>query len=126
MPSCIALQALSRRLFFRSLLVRATSAVDVSRKLSDYSKSTDTVEWRKAQLDQLEQKFSSVPSKSIQSDIDLQPEWKSMESRVTKRRALTIDQLGGKTGRLNIKRTEEDFWSESGLYDSDNGTADSK
>jgi hypothetical protein len=78
-----------------------------------------STEWRKSRLDQLERKFADKGTDSfrlIQSDIELQPEWKSMESRVTNRRTLTKEETGGKTGRLNIRQTEEDVWLASGLY----------
>ena len=43
-----------------------------------------------------------------------------MESRVTKRRSLTLQQLkqrGGISGRQNIRKSEEDFWEKAGVYD---------
>lgn len=92
----------------------------------DESSSTTTtttksdVEWRKQQLDRLERKFSDpLPTPVIDTEDDLQSAWKEMESRVTKRRSLTVEQRGGKTGRTNIRRTEEDVWLEHGLYDDD-------
>jgi iron uptake system EfeUOB component EfeO/EfeM len=82
--------------------------------------SSVAVEWRKSKLDQLERKFAGDSIKAtIQSDVELQPEWKAMESRVTKRRTLTVEERQGKTGRTNIRRTEEDVWMENGLYSSD-------
>lgn len=87
-----------------------------SNKASEHVRST---EWRKVRLDQLERKFSEKDADTfrlIQSDSELQPEWKSMESRVTNRRTLTKEETGGKTGRSNIRQTEEDIWLESGLY----------
>lgn len=83
------------------------------------SERVGSTEWRKTRLDQLERKFSDKDadtSRLIQSDTELQPEWKSMESRVTNRRTLTKEETGGKTGRSNIRQTEEDVWLESGLY----------
>lgn len=50
---------------------------------------------------------------------DVQPMWKNMESRVTKRRSLTLDQRGGVSGRRNVRKSEEDMWLEAGVYDSD-------
>jgi hypothetical protein len=79
--------------------------------------SSSAVEWRKKQLDLLERKFTDP--QTIENEDDLQPTWKAMESRVTKRRPLTTDQRAGKTGRMNIRRTEEDIWLEVGLYDDD-------
>ena len=40
-----------------------------------------------------------------------------MESRVTKRRSLTLAQRNGAVGRANIRKTDEDVWLEEGLYD---------
>lgn len=85
--------------------------------------ATSSVEWRKEQLDQLERKFSD-PQPQAMNDEDLQPAWKAMESRVTKRRSLTTEQRRGKTGRSNIRRTEEEVWLESGLYDDDSKNDD--
>jgi len=54
----------------------------------------------------------------IQSDDDLQPMWRDMESRVTRRRSLTSAQREpGKIGRRNVRKSDEDMWLESGLYD---------
>ena len=95
---------------------------DGNNDIKDSPTATDSVrstEWRKASLDQLERKFAAEgidTFRLIQSDTDLQPEWKSMESRVTNRRTLTKEETGGKTGRSNIRQTEEDVWLESGLY----------
>ena len=47
---------------------------------------------------------------------DVQPMWKEMESRVTRRRSLTLEQRGGKTGRRNVRRSDEDVWLEAGVY----------
>lgn len=61
----------------------------------------------------------------IQSDDDLQPMWRDMESRVTRRRSLTAAQREpGKIGRRNVRKSDEDMWLESGLYDDgdDKGT----
>jgi hypothetical protein len=77
--------------------------------------STDNQEWRKIQLDRLRQKFEGTPV--IESDEELQPMWKEMESRVVKRRSRTIEEAGGKVGRSNIRRTDEEAWLQAGMYD---------
>lgn len=77
------------------------------------------VEWRKKQLDKLERKFSE-PSQVVDNDDDLQPMWREMESRVTRRRPRTIQESGGKTGRTNVKKTDEEMWLRGGLYDDKN------
>lgn len=58
------------------------------------------------------------PPLTIDNYDDVQPMWKGMESRVTKRTALTLEQRGGVSGRRNVRKSEEDMWLESGLYDS--------
>jgi hypothetical protein len=108
--------ALTKRAFLSISLESNVDLTFSSRRFSDDNKvfeTTRSVDWRKTRLDQLERKFTS---KMIESDTELQPEWKSMESRVTRRRNLTKDELGGKTGRSNIRPTEEDVWLENGLY----------
>lgn len=50
---------------------------------------------------------------------EVQPMWINMESRVTKRQSLTLDQRGGVSGRRNVRKSEEDMWLEAGVYDSD-------
>ena len=80
-------------------------------------------EWRKEQLNKLENRFTDQHSSRIdsenliQSDEDLQPMWKQMESRVANRRPRTLADTGGRTGRRNIKKTEEEMWLQEGLYD---------
>ena len=77
-------------------------------------------EWRKQQLDRLENKLSDVSEdvSEIVSDDALQPMWKDMENRVKRRRPRTVQENGGKSGRANVsRRTDEDAWLEGGLYD---------
>jgi hypothetical protein len=113
------IRSLSRGQFARHSLHTLPKPILFPRKFSsDDDKSSEaTTEWRKVSLDRLEQRFTKKPSRLVKSEEDLQPEWKAMESRVTKRRTLTIDQFNGKTGRENIRKTDEDIWMESGLYD---------
>ena len=80
---------------------------------SDESKTP--IEWRKKQLETLEQKFQEPLN--IEKDDKLQPMWKQMESRVKHRKSRTIEETGGRTGRRNVKRTDEDMWLQEGLYD---------
>jgi hypothetical protein len=72
--------------------------------------------WRKQQLNKLEKKFTD-PTVEVTDEEDLQPMWKAMESRVTRRRSRTEAEMGGKTGRTNVKITDEEIWLEGGLYD---------
>ena len=73
-------------------------------------------DWRKKQLENLEKKFTE-PAVKIESEEDLQPMWSSMEKRVKNRRPRTLNETGGKTGRTNIKTTDEELWLQEGLYD---------
>jgi len=79
--------------------------------------STQDQEWRKHQLDKLSKKFQEP--KEINNDEDLQPMWKDMESRVTRRRTYTKQEAGGKVGRRNIRPTDEEAWLQAGLYSDD-------
>lgn len=72
-----------------------------------------STDWRKSQLDKLEQKFAPT----IESDDQVQPMWKDMESRVTKRRPMTVEERKGISGRRNVRKTDEDSWLEAGLYE---------
>ncbi len=54
---------------------------------------------------------------AIDNYDDVQPIWKGMESRVTKRKSLTLMQRGGISGRRNVRRSDEDMWLEAGVYD---------
>uniref|UniRef100_A0A7S2IA71 Uncharacterized protein n=1 Tax=Helicotheca tamesis TaxID=374047 RepID=A0A7S2IA71_9STRA len=96
--------------------------------------------WRKDQIDKIENKFQPNEETGdddadetsnrdmtternndndlniISSDDELQPMWRDMESRVLKRRTYTIAESGGKVGRRNIRKTEEDVWLEAGMY----------
>jgi hypothetical protein len=77
-----------------------------------------STDWRKSKLDQLEQKFATtVTPPTIDSDDQVQPMWKDMESRVTKRRPMTAEERKGLSGRRNVRKTDEDSWLEAGLYD---------
>ena len=90
--------------------------------------------WRRSQIDKLEEKFATDDkdrdgtddSVKIESDEELQPMWRDMESRVTKRRSLTAAQRKGKVGRRNIRKSDEDMWLESGLYDNGKGGENGK
>ena len=87
-------------------------------------------EWRKQQLEKIENKFNKgkqqqqqqrplvEASVTVESEEDLQPMWKEMEGRVTKRKLRTLEDTGGKSGRMNITKTDEDVWLEEGLYSS--------
>jgi hypothetical protein len=121
------------RVMRRPLVRTVVSTGDISRGFSSKegggssSSFSAGMEWRKKQLDKLENKFPSYPvgddwlvndsPLTIESEEDLQPMWSSMESRVKNRRSRTKEELGGKTGRRNIKRTDEEMRLEAGFYD---------
>ena len=99
-----------------------------------------TSKWKKGQLDKLSDKFKASGSEGdlksnlshqrvgvgvttpdeIDNDDDVQPMWREMESRVLNRKSLTKEQIekrGKRTGRSNLRRTDEDAWLSAGLYD---------
>jgi hypothetical protein len=100
-----------------SLVHAMTCRGNVRAFASDASSAYAGKEWRKKQLQKLEKKFRTSDPLTIESEEDLQPMWKSMESRVKNRRPRTAEELGGRTGRTNIKRTDEELWLQEGLYD---------
>ena len=133
---------------YGSFLQSFSSSSSSSSSSVSYSSSPN--EWRKKQLEHLEQKFKTnamkqktrtpcndktdtttttnviVPKPStaatiattmdVQSEDELQPMWKEMEGRVTRRKLRTILETGGKTGRCNIRKTDEEYWLQGGLY----------
>ncbi|OEU21117.1 hypothetical protein FRACYDRAFT_267867 [Fragilariopsis cylindrus CCMP1102] len=78
--------------------------------------------WRKQQLTKIENKFNNTEDTplTIENEEDLQPMWKEMEGRVTKRKSRTLEDTKGKTERMNIKKTEEEAWLQQGVYESYN------
>ena len=63
----------------------------------------------------------------IYSDDDVQPMWKGMESRVTKRKALTEADLARKgvsSGRNNVRKSDEDLWLAAGVYGDESNDKD--
>mmetsp|Transcript_28253 Transcript_28253/g.81716 ORF Transcript_28253/g.81716 Transcript_28253/m.81716 type:complete len:187 (-) Transcript_28253:46-606(-) len=100
-----------------------------------------SMQWRRKQIDTLESKFTPAAGEGddingtegdekngsdddtpdIISDKELQPMWRDMESRVTRRRSLTAAERGPeKVGRRNIRKSDEDVWLASGLYNESN------
>ncbi|CAN0047381.1 unnamed protein product, partial [Phaeothamnion confervicola] len=51
---------------------------------------------------------------SIDEENFLQPEWRSLDRRLRNRRTREVGE--GPRGRSNLKKSEEDFWLEAGLY----------
>jgi len=97
-----------------------------------------TTQWKRSHYRKIEDKFQSQEDQNkvsenndkqsstqqlkpltIDKDEDVQPMWREMESRVTKRRSLTLEQRGGVSGRRNVRKSDEDVWLAAGVYDSD-------
>lgn len=96
-----------------TLALRSFSSDGKDDKIS--SSPSTGMEWRKTQLNKLEKKFTE-PSVIVENDEDLQPMWREMEGRVSRRRPRTVQEMGGRTGRINVKRTDEEYWLKEGLY----------
>jgi hypothetical protein len=97
--------------------------------------SSSLDDWRKQQLQKLQQKFSNENNSIshsnnnnssilfIDSEEELQPQWKEMESRVTRRKPRSVQQtIDGRpvkrpTGRMNVRKTDEDVWAQEGMYE---------
>ena len=94
-----------------------------------------TTQWKRSHYRKIEDKFNpqmeedqnnakqsstqQLKPLTIDKDEDVQPMWREMESRVTKRRSLTLEQRGGVSGRRNVRKSDEDVWLAAGVYDSD-------
>ena len=106
-----------------------------------------TTQWKRTHYQKLEDKFNDSTKDDEEEDVsddtdiqmkstsssstkqqqplsidryeDVQPMWKEMESRVTKRRSLTLQDRGGVSGRRNVRKSDEDVWLEAGVYNSD-------
>lgn len=91
-----------------------------------------SMQWRRSQIDKLESKFDDKndgddDTPDITTDEELQPMWRDMESRVTRRRSLTAAERGpGKVGRRNVRKSDEDVWLASGLYNETENGEDKK
>lgn len=105
----------------------SSSSDDDNGVFSSSSSSSSPKNWRKQQLEKIENKFDKTLN--IENEEDLQPMWKGMESRVTRRKLRTLEDTKGRSGRMNIKKTDEDVWLEEGLYnnyDDDNDSSNNK
>ena len=103
---------------FRSRKSGVTGVIQAHYSSSRNENGKSSLDWRKQQLTRLENKLTS----QIDSDEDLQPMWSAMEKRVKGRRPRSIQESGGKSGRQNIRQTEEDLWQKVGFYDETNGS----
>lgn len=119
---CIVYRQVSKpRTFWRTKVFLASNyeAISSARGFSNSrcSSSDDEREeqpWRKQQLDKI---LHQHAVKDIQTEDDLQTEWKGMERRVVNRKSYTSAERGSeKVGRKNVRRSDEDYWLEGGLY----------
>ena len=125
-----------------------SSTVNSSSQSSDIVESAAaTTHWKRSHYQNIENKFHKTKADddaptnelstttnrkqqeplNITNDDDVQPMWKEMESRVTKRRSLTLQQLqqrGGVSGRRNMRKSDEDVWLEAGVYNTSDDTDD--
>lgn len=86
-----------------------------------------TSQWKKDEIRKITSKFQPISSTDT-SDIsplqiekyeDIQPMWRDMESRVTRRKTMTVEEAARKgkgIGRRNVRRTDEEAWLKAGLY----------
>ena len=84
-----------------------------------------TTQWKRQQYEKIERRFrpdreDDERPKPLQIDNyeDVQPAWREMESRVTKRRSLTLEERQGVSGRRNVRKSDEDVWLHAGVYNS--------
>ena len=111
----------SRHVFVSSGLINKTSCRSIRSVWQERhfcSSGRDVVkptEWRQKQLQDLERKWDENPL-DVQSEEDLQPMWKDMEKRLRNRRPRSTNESRGLSGRQNVKRTDEEFWLDEGLY----------
>jgi hypothetical protein len=99
------------------------------RSLSSFEGNKSSVmEWRKFELDRLESRVTMEKENKDETtttiddndEMNIQPMWKDMERRVTRRKPMTITEAkekGKSIGRTNVRRTDEDTWLQAGLYD---------
>lgn len=100
--------------------VTSSDSIDVTTTTKKISWSMD---WRKIQLDHLQDKFQND---TVKDDDQLQSNWKEMESRVTRRPPPKKSLDNKPTGRNNIKKTDEEIWLQQGMYDNDDSTTNPK
>jgi hypothetical protein len=68
----------------------------------------------------------AATTRIVQHDDDLQPMWKNMESRVKNRRTRSLEETQGRSGRENVKSTDEEEWLRAGLYNNDTNDTNAK
>lgn len=119
---------LSRSALPRTISKRGIHCTAAVKQKSDNEESSvlDGLEansrWRKGQLSKITDSFecAEMQPMKINCDEEVQPMWKDMESRVTRRKSITMDEAfaqGRQVGRRNVRKTDEEAWSAAGLYD---------
>ena len=124
-----------------------SSTMSASQSSDILESAAATTQWKRSQYQNIQDKFNKTnigdtPTNesstqqttnqkqqeplNITNYDDVQPMWKEMESRVTKRRSLTLQQRGGVSGRRNVRKSDEDVWLEAGVYNnnSDDNNSD--
>ncbi|GMI00182.1 hypothetical protein TrVE_jg8504 [Triparma verrucosa] len=77
--------------------------------------------WIKQQQRKILEKFAKGEGegdeKEEEEDFEVQDEWLAMERRTKNRRLVRLDEAGEKLGRQNVKKTDEEYWLQAGVYD---------
>ena len=134
----------------RCLSSSAGNGINGSSSGNDIIESTAaTTQWKRSQYRKIENKFQQqttanttengaanitstqrwsttqqIEPENIDDYEDVQPMWKEMESRVTRRRSLAYAERGGVSGRRNVRKSDEDMWLEAGVYGDDDTDKD--
>jgi len=98
----------------------STASIITTRDFSEEGeKRSKAYSWRKDQLGAIEKRFGDDDDqqpRDIDNEEDLQSMWKQMESRVVGRRPRGKLGSGMKTGRSNVRSTDEEMWLKEGMY----------
>ncbi|GMI18792.1 hypothetical protein TrLO_g13325 [Triparma laevis f. longispina] len=74
--------------------------------------------WIKKQQRKILEKFEGGgKEQESPSEFKVQDEWLAMERRTKNRRLVKLNEAGGKLGRRNVKKTDEDYWIQAGVYE---------
>mmetsp|Transcript_16634 Transcript_16634/g.31506 ORF Transcript_16634/g.31506 Transcript_16634/m.31506 type:complete len:206 (+) Transcript_16634:155-772(+) len=102
---------------------------DSQSKLEDQSQGQKQQVQQQVQQQQQKQQQPQTQPLQIDSDDQVQPMWRDMESRVVRRRSVTIAEAltkGMKIGRRNVRSTDEEAWLDAGLYHHENDNSSDK
>ena len=74
--------------------------------------------WIKKQQRKILEKFEGGgEEQESPSEFKVQYEWLAMERRTKNRRLVKLNEAGEKLGRRNVKKTDEDYWIQAGVYE---------